>query len=83
MVDSNSKQQLELMGVVVSDKMDKTRVIEVRTRKTHPKYKKTYSVARRFVAHDEENTYKAGDTVIFTPARPRSKTKKFVIIGKK
>jgi small subunit ribosomal protein S17 len=70
------------VGTVVSDKMDKTRVVEVKTRKRHAKYKKIYTVNRRFVVHDEGNAYHVGDVVTFLPSRPYSKNKKFVIISK-
>ena len=83
MSENQAQPKLEFVGKVVSDKMDKTRVIEVQSRKTHPKYKKTYSVTRRFVAHDEENQFHTGDTVVFSPTRPYSRTKKFIIVGKK
>jgi len=66
-----------LTGVVSSDKGDKTIVITVATRKTHPIYKKQYTINTRFMAHDEKNEAKVGDTVIITETRPLSARKRF------
>jgi len=66
-----------LTGVVPSDKGDKTIVITVATRKTHPIYKKQYTINTRFMAHDEKNEAKVGDTVIITETRPLSARKRF------
>ena len=70
------------VGTVVRDKADKTRIIEVRTKRRHPLYKKIYDVTRRFAVHDPQNQYRVGDVVTFQPSKPYSKTKKFIIIGK-
>lgn len=70
------------VGKIISDKTDKTRVIEVKTRRKHPKYKKIYNVSRKFVAHDADNVYHTGDVVAFKPSKPFSKSKKFIIVGK-
>ncbi len=72
----------KLQGVVISDKMDKTRVIAVTRFKKHPRYKKYYKVARKFKAHDEKNEYKIGDKVIFEETRPLSKEKRWRIVEK-
>lgn len=64
-------------GVVVSDKMDKTRVVVVEYVKTHPKYKKRYKVSKKFKVHDEKNQYKEGDKVEFVECRPLSKDKRW------
>lgn len=66
-----------ITGVVTSDKNDKTIVISVRTRKTHPLYKKQYTVNTKFIAHDEQNSAKAGDLVVITETRPMSARKRF------
>lgn len=68
-----------ITGVVVSDKADKTIVIASTTRKTHPIYKKQYSVTTKFIAHDENNEAKAGDKVIIVETRPISKRKHFAL----
>lgn len=78
----NQTKHAAITGTVVSDKMDKTRVVEVKTLKRHPMYKKTYTVTKRYHVHDPENEYSAGDKVSFVPSQPKSKTKRFVIIGK-
>lgn len=66
-----------LTGTVTSDKTDKTIVITVRTRRTHPLYKKQYTVNTKFMAHDENNDAKAGDLVMIIETRPISARKRF------
>lgn len=68
-----------LTGVVVSDKVDKTIVISVHERKTHPLYKKQYSVSTKFMAHDPQNTAKVGDKVVVVETRPISARKRFIL----
>jgi small subunit ribosomal protein S17 len=68
-----------ITGVVKSDKADKTIVIAVTTRKTHPIYKKQYSVTTTFMAHDEKNEAKEGDRVVIVETRPISKRKRFTL----
>ncbi len=67
-------------GVVVSDKMDKTRVVVVESIKIHPMYQKRYKVSRKYKVHDEKNLYKAGDKVQFLECRPLSKDKRWRVI---
>ncbi len=67
-------------GIVVSDKMEKTIVVEVERLKKHPKYKKRYKVHRRFKVHDEKNEAKIGDLVIFEECRPISKEKRWRMV---
>jgi len=64
-------------GIVTSDKADKTIVITVASRETHPIYGKQYSVNRKYSAHDENNEAKIGDKVVIVESRPLSKTKAF------
>lgn len=78
----DQKQIRKIQGVVVSDKMQKTRVVEVARVKIHPKYLKQYTMHRRFKAHDEKNEYKTGDQVTIQQTRPRSKDKRWIIISK-
>lgn len=66
-----------LIGIVKSDKPDKTIVVNISRSKTHPLYRKRYSVSRRIVAHDEKNEAKAGDKVQIIECRPLSATKRF------
>ncbi|OGN02930.1 MAG: 30S ribosomal protein S17 [Candidatus Yanofskybacteria bacterium RIFCSPHIGHO2_01_FULL_42_12] len=77
----NSKQRI-LKGVVVSDKMQKTVVVEVSRMKKHPKYKKYYSVSKRFKAHDAEGVYKIGEKVLIKETKPVSKDKRWTIINR-
>jgi len=72
----------KLKGTVVSDKMDKTRVVEVTRLLKHKKYEKFYRVSARFKAHDAQNEYKNGDVVTIEESRPISKDKRWVIVGK-
>lgn len=64
-------------GVVVSDKMDKTRVVAVEIAKIFPKYQKRYKVTKKFKVHDQKNQFKIGDKVHFVECRPISKGKKW------
>ena len=66
-----------LVGNVSSAKADKTIVITVHTRKTHPIYKKQYSVTTKFMAHDENNECKVGDKVVIEETRPLSARKRY------
>lgn len=70
-----------LQGVVVSDKMEKTRVIQVKWVTKHPKYKKVVRSASKYKAHDEKNETKTGDIVRIMETRPLSKDKRWVIMG--
>jgi small subunit ribosomal protein S17 len=67
----------QLTGTVTSEKGDKTIVITVRARKTHPLYKKQYTVNTKFMAHDEKNEAHAGDLVTIVETRPISRRKHF------
>lgn len=68
-----------IIGVVTSNKADKTIVITAQTRKTHPLYRKQYTVSTKFMAHDEKNEAELGDTVEITESRPISAKKHFVL----
>ena len=70
------------MGVVVSDKMAKTVTVLVNRFVKHPKYGKFMKITKKYKAHDENNTYKEGDTVIIEECRPLSKDKSFKVVGK-
>jgi small subunit ribosomal protein S17 len=67
-------------GVVVSDKMNKTRVIEVERLVRHPFYEKVSRKMSRFAAHDETNASHAGDLVEISATRPLSKTKRWRVV---
>ncbi len=67
-------------GVVLSAKMDKTVVVEVTRRSTHPQYSKTVQSHTRYYAHDEENTLKEGDKVRIVETKPLSKLKRWRLL---
>ena len=70
-----------LQGPVVSDKGDKTVVVKVERIFTHPLLKKTVRRSNRFHAHDEENKFKTGDLVQIQECSPKSKLKRWEVIG--
>jgi small subunit ribosomal protein S17 len=69
-----------LHGVVVSDKQDKTIVVRVERRFTHPTMKKTIRRSKKYHAHDEANAYSVGDVVRIEERRPISKLKRWEVI---
>jgi len=72
----------KIQGTVVSDKMNKTRVVAVERLKKHPRYGKYFKVTRRYKAHDERNEYRVGDKVVIQETRPISREKRWRIIGR-
>jgi len=70
----------KLKGTIVSDKMDKTVVVEVTSLKKHPKYERRFRVSKRYKAHDPENSHKVGERVVIAETRPMSKTKSWKIV---
>ncbi len=71
-----------LIGVVVSDKMDKTRVVLVTRYEQHPKYKKYIKAHKRYKVHDAKNEFKTGDRVRIEACAPLSRHKAFTAIEK-
>jgi len=69
-----------LQGVVVSDKNEKTVVVKVERRFTHPVMKKTVRQTKKYKAHDENNTFKVGDLVSIQESKPISKDKRWVVV---
>jgi small subunit ribosomal protein S17 len=69
-----------LQGVVVSDKMDKTIVVQVERRVMHPIYKKFVRRTKKYAAHDEANVHKVGETVRIRECRPISKRKRWEVL---
>ena len=67
-------------GYVVSDKMEKTIVVEVEDRKKHPKYRKVVRRTTKLKAHDEQNTAGIGDRVLLMETRPLSATKRWRLV---
>lgn len=72
----------KITGVVVSDKMSKTRVVSVSMLKKHSKYLKYFKTTSKFKAHDEDNQYKVGDKVVIEETRPLSREKRWRIVSK-
>jgi small subunit ribosomal protein S17 len=70
-----------LQGTVVSDACNKTIIVRVERRVMHPVYKKYVSRSKKYAAHDEDNRYRAGDTVRIEESRPLSRRKHWVVIG--
>ena len=66
-------------GVVVSDKMTKTRVVRIERVYRHPRYERVVTRSKKLKAHDEENTSKVGDRVLIEETRPLSKEKRWRI----
>ena len=74
---NNTELKRELVGVVVSDKADKTITVKVETYKKDPKYGKRIKYSKKYAAHDEGNVAKIGDKVRLVATRPLSKTKRY------
>lgn len=72
----------ELIGKIVSDKMQKTVVVEVERIKEHPKYKRRYKVHKKYKAHTETGEFKMGDKVLIRETKPVSKDKKWEVVSK-
>jgi len=69
-----------LQGTVVSDKNDKTVVVRVERRFTHPVLKKTIRRSKKYHAHDADNAHKVGDVVFIEESKPISKNKRWVVV---
>jgi small subunit ribosomal protein S17 len=69
-----------LQGTVVSDKNDKTVVVRVERRFTHPLFKKTVRRSKNYKAHDEANKFKVGDIVSIEECRPISRDKRWIVV---
>jgi len=74
-------RRTSLQGVVVSDKMAKTIVVEVETHKRHAKYQKRVKYSNKYYAHDENNIAKVGDVVTIMACRPLSASKRFRLVS--
>jgi len=79
-METRINRRRTLIGEVVSDKMNKTRVVQVRSSFRHPKYDKIIRSAKKFKAHDEQNASKVGDRVQIMETRPISKDKRWAIM---
>ncbi|HEY9055355.1 MAG TPA: 30S ribosomal protein S17 [Rectinemataceae bacterium] len=79
-VQKSNKTKLVLQGVVTSDKMAKTIVVEIMMRKLHPLYKKYVTRSKTLKAHDEKNEAHVGDTVRVEECRPLSRDKRWRLV---
>ena len=70
-----------LTGRVVSDKMDKTVIVQVERRVKHPRYRKYVNRRKTYKAHDENNEFSLNDRVVIRESRPLSRTKRWVVTG--
>ena len=77
----SSSNRKELIGIVVSDSMDKTVVINVERRFPHPMYKKYVTKSKKYYAHDPENKCNTGDIVTILESKPISKLKRWVVLN--
>jgi small subunit ribosomal protein S17 len=78
--DGRARRKVRV-GTVVSDKQNKTVIVKVERRLTHPMYGKSVARSQKYYAHDENNEYKVGDTVRITETRPLSKLKRWRVLG--
>tara|TARA_B100000953_G_C17683872_1_gene313175 strand:- start:135 stop:359 length:225 start_codon:yes stop_codon:yes gene_type:complete len=69
-----------LSGVVVNDKSDKTVVVLVKRKYSHPQFDKVMTTSKKYHAHDEKNKFKIGDKVKIIESRPISKKKKWMVV---
>ena len=76
----NDNKKREIIGVVVSDKADKTITVKVETYKMNPIYKKRVKYSKKYAAHDEKNEAQVGDKVRLVMTRPLSKTKRYELV---
>ncbi|MEX2145145.1 MAG: 30S ribosomal protein S17 [Candidatus Spechtbacterales bacterium] len=79
---NTKKNRKKMTGTVVSDKMQKTLVVQVSRLLEHPRYKKRMKVSKRYKAHYEGGDYSMGDKVEIEETRPMSKTKKWKVLRK-
>ncbi len=70
-----------LVGIVVSDKMERTLVVKVNRRTTHPRYRKIIQVTKKYYVHDENNEARIGDVVKIMETRPLSKLKRWRLVS--
>jgi len=79
-METTRNTRRERVGVVVSNSMEKSIVIAVKTKMKHPIYGKFVNKTSKFMAHDEENTCNVGDTVKISETRPLSKSKRWRLV---
>lgn len=72
----------QLIGIIISDKMEKTLVVKVERVKEHPKYKRRYKVHKKYKVHNENKEHSVGDKIIIEETTPISKDKKWKVISR-
>jgi len=82
MTKKTIKQKRQLRGIIISDKMANTAVVEVERLKFHNKYRKYYRITKKFKAHNPKNNYHLGDKVVIEATRPLSRDKRWRIISR-
>jgi len=75
------EQRKKLVGVVTSDKMEKTVVVTVTRTKRHPRYGKVMRLKKKYMAHDESNEIQEGDKVQIVEAMPKSRRKRWAVVS--
>ena len=80
-IETNKPVRKERVGKVVSNKMNKTIVVEVSRRHAHPEFRKIVTTKKKFYAHDEKQEAKVGDTVCIEETRPLSKLKRWNLVN--
>jgi small subunit ribosomal protein S17 len=75
------EQRKRLVGVVTSDKMEKTVTVAVTTTKRHPKYGKVMRLVKKYKAHDEANECRMGDRVQIIESKPMSRHKRYAVVS--
>jgi len=80
--EQTSSGRRSLVGRVVSDKMDKTVVVEVQRKVMHARYGKYINRRKKYKAHDEANEFKVDELVVIQESRPLSRTKRWVVVGR-
>lgn len=79
-MEKNKTKKVEKIGEIISDKMQKSRVVLIKRRVQHPIYKKYFMKIKKVMAHDEKNLSKEGDIVRIVQCRPLSKLKRWKIV---
>ncbi len=80
MAETRTRGRRVLRGTVVSSSMDRTAVVEVKTIKAHPVYRKRFRTTSKYYVHDEENQLNPGDIVTIAETRPMSKLKRWRLL---
>ena len=80
MMEKRENRRKFLSGTVISDKMNKTRVVQIKWASKHSRYNRTIRRAQKFKAHDQKNESHTGDVVQIMETRPISKDKRWVIV---